>query len=57
MIPLAKDEEIEKVVLCTGKIYYDLVEEREKQKANKVQLVRIEQLYPFPSKNFSKAFE
>ena len=27
MIPLAKDEEIEKVILCTGKIYYDLVDE------------------------------
>ena len=54
MIPLAKDEEIEKVVLCTGKIYYDLVDEREKQKANKVQLVRIEQLYPFPAKTLAK---
>ena len=54
MIPLAKDEEIEKVVLCTGKIYYDLVDEREKQKANKVQLVRIEQLYPFPAKTLAR---
>ena len=54
MIPLAKDEEIEKVVLCTGKIYYDLVDQREKQKANKVQLVRIEQLYPFPAKTLAK---
>ena len=54
MIPLAKDEEIEKVILCTGKIYYDLVDEREKQKANKVQLVRIEQLYPFPAKTLAR---
>ena len=54
MIPLAKDEEIEKVILCTGKIYYDLVDEREKQKENKVQLVRIEQLYPFPAKTLAR---
>ena len=54
MLPLAKDEEIEKVVLCTGKIYYDLVDEREKQKQNKVQIVRIEQLYPFPAKTLAR---
>ena len=35
MIPLSKDEEIEKVILCTGKIYYDLVDERENKKQTK----------------------
>ena len=54
MIPLEKDDKIERVVMCTGKIYYDLVDEREKLKANKVQLVRIEQLYPFPAKTLAR---
>lgn len=54
MLPLVKDDEIQNVVLCTGKIYYDLVDEREKLKANKVQIVRIEQLYPFPAKTLAR---
>ena len=54
LIPLAKDDEIERVVLCSGKIYFDLVDEREKLKANKVQIVRIEQLYPFPMKTLAR---
>lgn len=36
------------LILCSGKVYYDLIEEREKQKANHVAIVRIEQLYPWP---------
>jgi 2-oxoglutarate dehydrogenase E1 component len=54
MIPLEKDEKIERVILCSGKIYYDLVDAREKLKANKVQIVRIEQLYPFPAKTLAR---
>ena len=54
LIPLAKDDEIEKVILCSGKVYFDLVDERENLKANKVQIVRIEQLYPFPVKTLSR---
>ncbi|MBU6140336.1 MAG: 2-oxoglutarate dehydrogenase E1 component [Proteobacteria bacterium] len=38
-----------KVVLCTGKVYYDLFEAREAAKINDVALVRLEQLYPFPA--------
>jgi len=37
------------VVLCSGKIYYDLVEEREKRGVTNVHLLRLEQLYPFPA--------
>ena len=48
-----KDEKIKKVVMCSGKIYYDLVEAREKFKNNKVTFVRIEQLYPFPVKTLA----
>ena len=54
LISLVKDKKIERVVLCSGKIYYDLVDIREKLKANKVQLIRIEQLYPFPAKTLAK---
>ena len=48
-----KDESIKKVVMCSGKIYYDLIEAREKFKNNKVTFVRIEQLYPFPAKTLA----
>jgi len=42
------NEEVARVVLCSGKVYYDLFEEREKRRDNRIQLLRIEQLYPFP---------
>src|SRR6266567_766718 len=42
------NEEVARVVLCSGKVYYDLFEEREKRRENRIQLLRIEQLYPFP---------
>ena len=40
---------VKQVVLCTGKVYYDLVEEREKRDLREVQFMRLEQLYPFPA--------
>ena len=54
LIPLKKENKIKKVVMCSGKIYYDLVEEREKTKTDDVVIVRIEQLYPFPAKTLAK---
>ena len=39
-----------KVILCCGKIYYDLLEEQQKSKRKDVALIRIEQLAPFPGK-------
>jgi 2-oxoglutarate dehydrogenase E1 component len=47
---LAADDQIRRVVLCSGKVYYDLFEEREKRGANDVYLLRVEQLYPVPMK-------
>ncbi|MBI1775656.1 MAG: 2-oxoglutarate dehydrogenase E1 component [Proteobacteria bacterium] len=42
------DEKIKRVVLCSGKIYFDLFEERAKRGIKDVYLMRVEQLYPFP---------
>jgi 2-oxoglutarate dehydrogenase E1 component len=47
---LKPDNEIRRVVLCTGKVYFDLYEERQKRGIDDVYLMRIEQLYPFPHK-------
>jgi 2-oxoglutarate dehydrogenase E1 component len=49
-IQLVPDDKIRRVVMCTGKVYYDLYEERERRGINDIYLLRIEQLYPFPTK-------
>ena len=49
-IKLVKDEKVRRVILCTGKVYYDLYEEREKRGINDIYILRAEQLYPFPAK-------
>ena len=54
LIKLKNDKQIEKVIICSGKIYFDLIEAREKIKNDKVYIVRIEQLYPFPIKTLAK---
>ena len=43
--------------MCSGKIYYDLIEEREKTKKNDIVFVRVEQLYPFPAKTLAKVLK
>jgi 2-oxoglutarate dehydrogenase E1 component len=53
LIELKKDKKIEKIIMCSGKIYFDLLEAREKAKNNKVVFIRIEQLYPFPVKTLA----
>ncbi len=49
-IKLVADDRIRRVVICSGKVYYDLYDEREKRGLDDVYLLRIEQLYPFPTK-------
>ena len=45
---IKNDKKVKRVVLCSGKVYYDLFEEAEKQNVTDVAIVRVEQLYPFP---------
>ena len=49
-----KNNQVKRVVMCSGKVYYDLLEEREKQGLKDVKLVRLEQIYPFPKKTVTK---
>ncbi len=49
-IKLVEDAKIRRVVLCTGKVYYDLYEDREKRGVDDIYLLRLEQLYPVPLK-------
>jgi 2-oxoglutarate dehydrogenase E1 component len=49
-IKLVPDDKIRRVVLCSGKVYYDLYDEREKRGLDDVYLMRVEQLYPVPLK-------
>ncbi len=53
-IKLVKDAKIRRVVLCSGKVYYDLYEDREKRGIDDVYLLRVEQLYPFPLKSLAQ---
>ncbi len=46
--PLATDEDVRRVVLCSGKVYYDLLQERRNLNIDDVALIRVEQLYPWP---------
>lgn len=48
---------VRKVLLCTGKIYYELLAAQKEQKADHVAIVRIEQLYPFPHKQLNQLLE
>jgi 2-oxoglutarate dehydrogenase E1 component len=49
-IKLKPDAEIKRVVLCSGKVYYDLYDERQKRGIDDIYLLRVEQLYPFPAR-------
>ena len=53
-IKLKNNSNIKKVILCSGKVYFDLLVAREKIKKDDVILFRIEQLYPFPAKSLVK---
>ena len=54
---LAPDKKIKRVVMCSGKVYYDLLEERDARGIDDVYLLRIEQFYPFPAISLVKELE
>ncbi|KIC24569.1 MULTISPECIES: 2-oxoglutarate dehydrogenase E1 component [unclassified Leisingera] len=54
---LVADDKIKRVVMCSGKVYYDLLEERDARGINDVYLMRIEQFYPFPAISMVKELE
>jgi 2-oxoglutarate dehydrogenase E1 component len=54
---LVPDEQIKRVVLCSGKVYFDLLEERDKRGIDDIYLMRIEQFYPFPAISMVKEMQ
>ncbi|MDB4111365.1 2-oxoglutarate dehydrogenase E1 component [Yoonia sp.] len=54
---LAADSKIKRVVMCSGKVYYDLLEERDARGINDVYIMRYEQFYPFPAQSAVKELE
>jgi 2-oxoglutarate dehydrogenase E1 component len=54
---IAPPAEVKRVVLCTGKVYYDLLAERRDQGITDVAIIRLEQLYPFPDKPLAFALK
>ncbi|WP_099827219.1 2-oxoglutarate dehydrogenase E1 component [Oceaniglobus indicus] len=54
---LQPDDKIRRVVLCSGKVYYDLLEKRDAEGLDDIYLLRIEQFYPFPALSLVKELE
>lgn len=55
--PIAPGAEVKRVVICTGKVYYDLLQERRDRGITDVAIVRLEQIYPFPEKSLAFALK
>ncbi|MDR9427627.1 MAG: 2-oxoglutarate dehydrogenase E1 component [Salibaculum sp.] len=54
---LVADDKIKRVVMCSGKVYYDLLEERDHRGIDDVYLMRFEQFYPFPAQSAVKELQ
>lgn len=53
-LTLSPDNQIKRVVVCSGKVYYDLLNERDARGLSDIYLLRLEQFYPFPVQSLSK---
>ena len=53
-IKLVADDKIRRVIMCSGKVYYDLLEAREKKGVDDVYILRLEQFYPWPMQSLRK---
>jgi len=53
----ANPKDIKKLLLCSGKVYFDLLAYKEEQKDNTTAIVRMEQLYPYPEKQIEAVFK
>jgi 2-oxoglutarate dehydrogenase E1 component len=52
-----KAKDVKRLLICTGKIYFDLLEEQQSTKRKDVAIVRLEQMYPLPEKQLEKIFD
>jgi len=55
--PDTDETDVRRVVFCSGKIYYELLEQKERHQARDIALIRIEQLYPFPEKRVAQVMK
>ncbi len=56
-LQLKSDDQISRVVVCSGKVYYDLLEKRDEEGLDDVYLMRLEQFYPFPAHSMVKELQ
>lgn len=50
-------KKVDRLIFCSGKVYYDLLEEKRKEGLDNIGLIRLEQLYPFPHKDFAYIYQ
>jgi 2-oxoglutarate dehydrogenase E1 component len=57
LVNAQKDGDVRRVVLCTGKVYYDLMAKLEQEGGANIAVVRVEEMYPFPEQELRAAFD
>ncbi|QGR02347.1 2-oxoglutarate dehydrogenase E1 component [Ehrlichia ruminantium] len=51
--PLCSNDKVRKVIVCSGKVYFDIIEARSKNEINDIAVIRLEQYYPFPEEQLT----